>query len=111
MWLPRKKHSIRFSTPQRENLQPGSFVSGFGDSSIDFFLVSAHALQGTARPTRYKVVLNESGFAQETLFSNIYNLCHLYARATKSVSIVPPIYYANLAAERGTAFLERNQDN
>lgn len=28
-------------------------------------------------------------------------LCHLYGRATRTVSIVPPVYYAHLCAARG----------
>lgn len=109
--VTQKRHSIRFNS-NNQNLIPGSFVSGLSeDNSIDFFLVSAHALQGTARPTRYKVILNESSFTQETLFENVYSLCHLYARATKSVSVVPPIYYADLATQRGRAYLERNDNN
>ena len=28
-------------------------------------------------------------------------MTHLYCRATRSVSIVPPVYYAHLAAARG----------
>jgi len=29
-----------------------------------------------------------------------YNLCHVYARCTRVVSIVPPIYYAHLVGRR-----------
>ena len=108
--VAQKRHGVRFAeVNQRANLVPGTFVSDLNSENlIDFFLVSSHALQGTARPTRYKVLLNESSFTQEQLYQNIYNLCHLYARATKSVSVVPPVYYANLAATRGKAYLERD---
>ncbi|ORD94922.1 AGO5 [Enterospora canceri] len=109
--VAQKRHSVRFAGEQdMGNLAPGTLVGGMGNEApIDFFLVSAHALQGTARPTRYKVLLNESGFTQEALHTSIFSLCHLYARATKSVSVVPPIYYANLAAVRGKAYFERNE--
>jgi len=30
---------------------------------------------------------------------------YMYARATKSVSLVPPAYYADLACERGRCYL------
>jgi hypothetical protein len=36
-----------------------------------------------------------------------YNLCYLYCRCTRSVSVVPPAYYAHLAAFRGRALLSQ----
>lgn len=33
-----------------------------------------------------------------------YKMCHLYCRATKSVSLVPPAYYAHLVAARAKYF-------
>ena len=29
-----------------------------------------------------------------------YNLCHVYARCTRVVSVVPPVYYAHLVGRR-----------
>lgn len=108
--VAQKRHGVRFAEGgQHNNLVPGTFVSDLNAGDlVDFFLVSAHALQGTARPTRYKLLRNDSGFTREDLYANIYNLCHLYARATKSVSVVPPVYYAELAATRGRAYFERD---
>lgn len=34
-----------------------------------------------------------------------HNLCYLFGRATKSVSICPPAYYADLLCERGRCYL------
>ncbi len=34
-----------------------------------------------------------------------HNLCYLFGRATKSVSICPPAYYADLLCERGRQYL------
>lgn len=122
--LAQKRHSIRFSYNEG-NLIPGTIVDSLsaprdnrdnsniisiGKAIFDFFLVSHYALQGTARPVRYLVLLNESNFTAEALHSNVYSLCHLYERATKAVSVVPPIYYAHLGAARGKCYLERNQD-
>lgn len=36
-----------------------------------------------------------------------HNMCYLYGRATKSVSIPPPVYYAHLMCKRARCYLER----
>ncbi|ELA42106.1 uncharacterized protein VICG_00747 [Vittaforma corneae ATCC 50505] len=109
--IAQKRHSIRFQTGNGNNLVPGTIVDEIGSPGIfDFYLVSHHALQGTARPVRYVLIRNDSKFTGSEMYALIYNLCHLYARATKSVSVVPPIYYADLAAARGKCYLEKNKD-
>lgn len=106
--IAQKRHSIRFSYNDG-NAVPGTVVDDIGHpEKFDFFLVSQNALQGTARPVRYVVVRNDSNFSKPDMHQLVYNLCHLYGRATKSVSVVPPIYYADLAAARGKCYLEKN---
>ncbi|WUR02081.1 protein argonaute-2 (AGO2) [Vairimorpha necatrix] len=115
--VAQKRHSVRFNNPaannfkagENGNVPPGTVVEDIGHPTLfDFYLVSHHALQGTARPVRYLVLLNESGFKSEELYDFVYGICHNYARATKAVSVVPPIYYAHLAAFRGKAYLEKD---
>lgn len=61
----------------------------------------SHAgLQGTSRPVHYHVLLDENGFGADQLQHMSWLLCHLYCRCTRSVSLVPPVYYAHLAAFR-----------
>lgn len=67
----------------------------------DFYLCSHGGLKGTSRPAHYHVLLDEIGFTPDSLQALSYKMCYLYARATRSVSIVPPVYYAHLAAARG----------
>jgi len=121
--VAQKRHCIRFSA-RGQNLRPGTViddeqlcVKGEGKTGVstancemDFFLVSHNAIQGTARPVRYLVLLNEAKFTSEKLQEIVYSMCHLYMRASKSVSVVPPIYYADLAAARGKCYFERNAD-
>jgi len=36
-----------------------------------------------------------------------YNMCWSYGRATVAINIPPPVYYADLACERGRRYLAR----
>ena len=64
-------------------------------------MVSQHGLKGTSRPSHYHVLRNDIGWdvcnlnAIEQL---TFDLCFLYARATKVVSRPAPVYYAHRAA-------------
>lgn len=108
--IAQKRHSIRFMS-NGNNLVPGTVVDEIGaPGAFDFYLVSHHALQGTARPIRYILFRNDSKFSNMEIYETVYNLCHLYSRATKAVSVVPPIYYAHLAAARGKCYLEKNNE-
>lgn len=83
----------------------------------DFFLQSHKGLQGTARPAHYHVVLDEI-FAKREIPCQFHNvadvledltlsMCYLFGRATKSVSICPPAYYADIVCERARCYLSR----
>ena len=78
---------------------------------------------GTARPAHYFVLRDEifSYYPKETFpkdFNNpseileqlTHNMCFLFGRATSSVSIPPPVYYADIAAERGRRYLSQYYD-
>ncbi len=51
-------------------------------------LVSQAVLQGTARPTRYLVLLDENKLSVDDFQRLTNNLCWNYARATKAVGLV-----------------------
>ena len=86
----------------------------------DFFLQSHNALQGTARPAHYFVALDEiftsrrlpPGFVNhaDVLEDLTHNMCYLFGRATKAVSICPPAYYADLVCERARCYLSGHFD-
>ncbi|CAN6292057.1 unnamed protein product, partial [Urochloa humidicola] len=75
-------------------------------SQFDFYLCSHSGIQGTSRPAHYHVLFDENGFSADALQTLTYNLCYTYARCTRSVSIVPPAYYAHLAAFRARYYIE-----
>ena len=86
----------------------------------DFFLQAHNALQGTARPAHYFIILDEifgprrlpPGFASnaDVLEDLTHNMCYLFGRATKAVSICPPAYYADLVCERARCYLSQYYD-
>jgi hypothetical protein len=43
--------------------------------------------------------------AADVLENLTHNLCYLFGRATKAVSICPPAYYADLVCERARCYL------
>lgn len=103
-----KRHHARFFPMKREdgdrsgNCLPGTVV----DTGIthpfefDFYLQSHAGLLGTSRPAHYCVLHDENKFKADQLQDISYKLCHLYARCTRTVSMVPPAYYAHLIAAR-----------
>ena len=125
-----KRHHTRFY-PTREadadrssNPKAGTVVDrGVTEArNWDFFLQSHTAIQGTARPAHYFVVLDE-------IFRNRYktvpppfrnvadliedltqSLCYTYGRATKAVSICTPAYYADIVCERARCYLSSVYD-
>ncbi|GJJ69239.1 eukaryotic translation initiation factor 2C [Entomortierella parvispora] len=103
-----KRHHARFFPMNRDggdrsgNCLPGTVV----DTGIthpfefDFYLQSHGGLLGTSRPAHYCVLHDENSFKADQLQDISYKLCHLYARCTRTVSMVPPAYYAHLIAAR-----------
>lgn len=118
-----KRHNTRFYPTRKEdadrssNPQNGTVVDrGVTEArNWDFFLQAHSALQGTARPAHYYVIYDQIFQAQRVSppFTNAadavedltHNLCYMFGRATKAVSICPPAYYADLACERARCYL------
>ncbi|CAI6005991.1 unnamed protein product [Closterium sp. NIES-64] len=90
------------------NVMPGTVVDSVicHPREFDFFLNSHASIQGTSRPTHYRVLWDENGFTADSMQALCYSLCYTYARCTRSVSLVPPAYYADLAATRARLYLE-----
>ncbi|KAK1972031.1 piwi domain-containing protein [Colletotrichum sublineola] len=112
-----KRHQTRFyptseqtMDPKSRNIRSGTVVDrGVTQARYwDFFLTAHTALKGTARPAHYTVLLDEIFRGKygvgETAANNLekltHDLCYLFGRATKAVSICPPAYYADIVCER-----------
>lgn len=109
-----KRHQTRFyPTTADEMSRSGNIKNGtVVDRGVtqarywDFFLTAHDALQGTARPAHYTVLLDEifraryQDRASNELERLTHELCYLYGRASKAVSICPPAYYADIVCDR-----------
>ncbi|XP_038711450.1 protein argonaute 2-like [Tripterygium wilfordii] len=114
MIVAQKRHQTRlFQETQGEgsstgNVSPGTVV----DTTIvhpfefDFYLCSHYGSLGTSKPTHYHVLWDENGINSDQLQKLIYDMCFTFARCTKPVSLVPPVYYADLVAYRGRLYYE-----
>ena len=118
-----KRHHTRFyptavnDADRSSNPKNGTVVDrGVTETrNWDFFLQSHTALQGTARPAHYYIVLDEIFTHRKVTppFRNTadvledltHNMCYLFGRATKAVSICPPAYYADILCERARCYL------
>ncbi|CAA7260881.1 unnamed protein product [Cyclocybe aegerita] len=93
------------------NLQPGCVVDSTitsPDGTIrDFYLQSHAAIQGTCRSSHY-VVLHDEIFNNDLnkMQDLAYTLCHVYAKATRIVSIPAPVYYADLVCQRSAFHMD-----
>ena len=102
-----KRHHIRFF-PQRgagdrnNNPLPGTLIETEVTHPFqwDFYLCSHVAIQGTARPVHYTVILDEANCQPNKLQAMIYSHCYAYIRSTTPVSLHPAVYYAHLASNR-----------
>ncbi|KAJ1875809.1 hypothetical protein LPJ55_000435 [Coemansia sp. RSA 990] len=107
-----KRHNTRFFPMPRDADRSGNCVPGTViDRSItmpslfDFYLFSHAAIQGTSRPTHYFVLHNDPKFTADEIQMLTYHLCFTYAICTRSVSLVPPVYYAHRVADRARCHL------
>ncbi|KAJ5140799.1 hypothetical protein N7448_004207 [Penicillium atrosanguineum] len=127
-----KRHNTRFyATNEGDaerscNPQPGTVVDrGISEArNWDFYLQAHSALQGTARPAHYFTVWDEifnasspgkpakggDANAADVLQTLTHNLCYLFGRATKAVSVCPPAYYADLVCTRARCYLSDQYD-
>ncbi|KAJ7525538.1 hypothetical protein O6H91_17G055500 [Diphasiastrum complanatum] len=107
-----KRHHTRFfpadNKSLNDNVWPGTVVDRVitHPREFDFYLCSHAGIQGTSRPTHYHILWDENQFKPDELQGLINSLCYTYARCTKAVSIVPPAYYAHLAAYRARLYVD-----
>ena len=112
--IVQKRHHTRFFAMNRQdsdrsgNPLPGTVVDTAvcHPTEFDFYLLSHAGIQGTSRPTKYAVLLDENNFSADELQQFTYHTCYTYARSTRSVSMAPAAYYAHLLAARARCFID-----
>ncbi|EIM88070.1 argonaute-like protein [Stereum hirsutum FP-91666 SS1] len=103
-----KRHHVRFfpknpaDGDKSGNCPAGLVVDQAVTNPVefDFYLQSHGGLLGTSRPSHYNVLHDENNFTADGIQSLSFALCHVYARATRSVSIPAPVYYADIVCSR-----------
>ncbi|KAJ2009709.1 hypothetical protein GGI04_000199 [Coemansia thaxteri] len=107
-----KRHNTRFFPMGRDGDRTGNCVPGTViDRAVtmpgmtDFYLFAHAAIQGTSRPTHYYVLHDDANFTADAIQQLTYHLCYTYAICTRSVSLVPPVYYAHRVADRARCHL------
>ncbi|KDR82046.1 hypothetical protein GALMADRAFT_221933 [Galerina marginata CBS 339.88] len=105
----KRHHAVFFPSGQGQGDRTGNCHAGsLIDNTIthpavnDFYLQSHAAIQGTSRSSHY-VVLHDENFGDrlDKIQDLSFTLCHMYAKATRSVSIPAPVYCEFLVCSRG----------
>ncbi|KAJ7871432.1 argonaute-like protein [Mycena olivaceomarginata] len=109
-----KRHHVSFFPPNRQdrvgdktgNCRAGLCVAaGLENPQFpDYYLQSHAAIKGSMSSGLH------SHFSQLILQELSFALCHIYAKATRSVSIPAPVYYADLACARGKFHFDPSAD-
>ncbi|RSH92939.1 hypothetical protein EHS25_008385 [Saitozyma podzolica] len=102
-----KRHNTRFfgravDCDGSGNLPAGLVVdrSVTNPYAFDFFLQAHAGRVGTARPTHYICLLDELAISPDQLQQLVHSLCYAFARCTRSVSLVPVCYIADLVCQK-----------
>lgn len=110
-----KRHHVRFfpqnqnDTDESSNLKAGFATDGNMSTPglREFYLLSHGGLLGTSRPSHYIVLRDDNFNGDVPLIQELsFALCHVYAKATRSVSIPAPVYYADLACTRASIYFD-----
>ncbi|XP_055337233.1 protein argonaute-4-like [Paramacrobiotus metropolitanus] len=118
MIIVTKRHQTRLSCADKKDERgagqnvPAGTVADKGicsDLTFDWYQATHHGIQGTSRPAHYVVMVDESNFTADQLQELAFALAHGYQRATRSVSLPAPVYYAHLAAERAKQILGQEE--
>jgi eukaryotic translation initiation factor 2C len=102
-----KRHHIRMIPQGSDGDKTGNAPAGTTiDRGLghpvenDYYQLTHGGLLGTSRPSHYSVIHDDNKFSADALQALSFALTHVYARATRSVSIPAPVYYADIVCSR-----------
>ncbi|KAG2304137.1 hypothetical protein Bca52824_032788 [Brassica carinata] len=109
--VAQKRHQTRFfpdDGSDKGNVPSGTVVDTkvIHPFEYDFYLCSHHGGIGTSKPTHYYTLWDELKFTSDQVQKLIFEMCFTFTRCTKPVSLVPPVYYADMVAYRGRMYHE-----
>ncbi|XP_017978098.1 PREDICTED: protein argonaute 2 [Theobroma cacao] len=110
--VAQKRHHTRFFLETKEdggssgNVPPGTVIDStvVDPSGFHFHLFSQYGSIGTSKSTQYQVLWDEHRFSSDHIQQLIHSMCFTFALCTKPVYLIPPVYYADLAAYRGRLY-------
>ncbi|CAI2173640.1 5374_t:CDS:10 [Funneliformis geosporum] len=108
--VQKTRHTMQYNPSHEKNnngnCKPGTVVdTGIVTIHIfDFFLQSHATLQGTGH-SYYFVLRDENSFDADSLQLLTNNLCYLNATSTTAISVVTPVFYASLIANRAKNYM------
>ncbi|KAJ3684604.1 hypothetical protein LUZ61_013768 [Rhynchospora tenuis] len=101
------QHTRFFIPNDFKNVPPGTIIDKnvCHPRNYDFYLCLHKDATGTSMPTHYHVLLDQIGFTPDDLQELVHLLCYVNQRSTTSISVVAPIFYAQLAATQVGQFM------
>jgi aubergine-like protein len=95
-----KRINTRFATLEFSNPPPGTVIDTaiVQPKVIEFFLIAHHANQGTATPTKYQCLSNESNWSSDQFQNITYKLCHAYYNWFGCIRVPAPCQNAHKLA-------------
>ncbi|RDB20713.1 Protein argonaute-2 [Hypsizygus marmoreus] len=113
-----KRHHMRFFPQKKDEDRSGNCPAGTivdrdisHPTDFDYYLQSHGGIIGTSRPAHYVVLHDENKFTADGIQALSYALCYVYARATRSVSIPAPVYYADIICSRARVHFDPKADD
>ncbi|KAJ7702361.1 Piwi domain-containing protein [Mycena rosella] len=104
----KRHHTLFFPNESRVDDGKGNCRAGLVVDELrsplaqDFYLQAHGGLKGTSKSGHYSILLDENfGDNIPKVQQLSFQLCHIYAKATRSISIPAPVYYADLVCARG----------
>lgn len=71
-----------------------------------FYLVPHESTEGVAKPTKYRILLDDSRFSIDDIQAFTNNLCYLFTSGERAGSLPVPTYYAQLAVESARKYFK-----